>query len=134
MNKLSDKQLRATELLASGKLGREVAQQLGVTPETISHWKKLAAFEAQYNSVRREVQRSTVNSLQAASGLAVNTLVDLMKGARSDETKRRAAVNVLELLGLDNQKKHDLEGGSSDADEIESQRNERRLRQLLGEY
>lgn len=130
MNKLSDKQLRAAELLAAGRLGCEVAEELGITPETVSHWKKQPVFEARYNLIREEIQFAALDSLRGITGLAVTTLADIMKTSKSEETRRRAAVNVLQLLGFDDPQRFHALIGSTDASEIES----RQRQQILSRW
>ena len=42
--KLNENQFLAVQLVAQGRSGKEIAQELSVTEETVSRWKKQPAF------------------------------------------------------------------------------------------
>tara|TARA_B100000989_G_C19337424_1_gene383513 strand:- start:282 stop:437 length:156 start_codon:yes stop_codon:yes gene_type:complete len=47
--KLYENQFLAVQLVAQGRSGNEIAQELSVTEETVSRWKKQLAFIALVN-------------------------------------------------------------------------------------
>ena len=48
---LNENQLLAVQLVAQGRSGKEIAQELSITEETISRWKKQPAFIALVNAL-----------------------------------------------------------------------------------
>jgi hypothetical protein len=56
----------------------------------------LSGFRAAYRQARRELVEGAIGRLQAATGQAVETLVDVARGARRDGDRVRAAVALLE--------------------------------------
>ena len=100
---LKPKQIAAATMLASGKTGREVAAAIGCTPETLSHWKRAPEFEACLNGLRWEILDAGREALRSAALVAVNGLVELAQGAKAEEVRRKACVDVLEMVGLRDQ-------------------------------
>ena len=99
--KLSDKQIKAISLLASGKLCRTVADELSVTPQTISEWKRQPAFVAEINKLRKEVLDAASAKIQFSVTEALDVLVEVAHEAPNHETRRRAALDILRLGGLE---------------------------------
>ena len=98
--KLSPKQQKAITLLASGTSKRETAEAVGVTPQTISEWHRNPDFQAARNALQRDQLDAARTHLQALAKDAASTLSDVMRNADSHETRRRAALDVLEMAGL----------------------------------
>lgn len=101
MNKLTPKQLKAIPLMAQGMSGKEIAEEVSVTPQTVSEWKKLPAFMASVNSLRKEALSSARCQLQQTPNKAIQTLIDLMDNSANDETRRKAALDILRLNGFE---------------------------------
>lgn len=97
---LTPAQQKAVALLAAGESGRKTAQQVGVTPECLSHWRRLPSFNAALHSLRAEALGSARDALLALGTKAVQTLDDLMSSA-NDQIRLRAATAVLQLLQRD---------------------------------
>jgi uncharacterized protein YjcR len=112
---LSDKQRRAAQLLVGGMIGREVAVQVQVTPETISTWKKSHHFQAYANALRNESLQATIDAIRGKCFKAVETLGTLAEGATTEETRRKASVDLLRLMGVLNQKTYQQEAGPESA-------------------
>jgi hypothetical protein len=55
VTELTTQQRRAATLLAHGKEVREVAEEVGVSPKTVSRWKKLEAVRALVKSTRESL-------------------------------------------------------------------------------
>lgn len=115
MKQLSDKQQTAARLLASGQLGREVAEAVEVAPPTLSLWRGLPEFMAYYNALRNEIHLAARDALRARSVKAVDTLGDLLRDEYPPETRRRAARDILDLMGHGDLQSYYLEVGCEDA-------------------
>jgi hypothetical protein len=57
---------------------------------------QLPAFRAAYDEARRELVKSAIGRLQAGTGQAVETLLEVARQGRRDGDRVRAAVAVLE--------------------------------------
>jgi transposase-like protein len=108
MKHLSDKQRIAAEVIASGGLCKHAAAAAGVVPETISVWRKAPEFLAYANQLRNEAHLAARDALRAQSLAAVETLGLLMRSAESEETRRKAAVDVLTHMGLGDIKNYNM--------------------------
>jgi hypothetical protein len=78
------------------------AAKAGVSTHTLKNWLADPAFRAAYRRARREVVEGAVGRLQAACGLAVETLLAVARGGARDGDRVRAAVALLDhaLRGL----------------------------------
>jgi len=101
MTKLTPKQTSAVLLLASGKTAREVAKQIGVTPETISHWRRQPSFAACLNRTCWGLLEAGRDRLRGAADQAAQKLVELMDTTESDEVKRKVCLDILEISRLE---------------------------------
>ncbi len=101
MKKLNGKQEQAIILLAQGNLSKEVAKEVDVAPQTISEWKKIPEFMAELNDFRYQMLESSRSQLQYITSKAVDTLVDLMDNASSDEVRRKSALDILRMAGFE---------------------------------
>lgn len=94
---LSPAQERAVILLASGKSGRDTAKAIGVTPESISHWRHLHAFRTALDELRRETMESAADALRDLAITAVATVKECMN-SRDANVRLRAATTVLKMV------------------------------------
>jgi transposase len=101
MNKLTSKQLKALPLMVQGMSGKDVAKEVSVAPQTVSEWKKSPEFMATLNSLRMEALESAACLLQQSPSKAVQALINLMENSENEETKRKAALDVLRLAGFE---------------------------------
>ena len=79
------------------------AAKAGVSESSICKWLRQPAFCKAYRSARRELLENTIGRLQAATGQAVDTLVQVATHARRDADRIRASVALLghALRGLE---------------------------------
>lgn len=95
---LSAKQLRAIEALLKEPTTTAAAKAASVGETTIFRWLADPVFSQAYREARNRLLESTLTSLQAASGDAVQTLRDVMGDADANHaSKVSAARAVLEF-------------------------------------
>lgn len=96
MSSLSTKQERAALLLVSGRTTKQVAEEVGVRPETLTRWKGQPEFVALLNQLRAEALQAAVDKLRLAAADAAQGLIEL---SRADDVppdvRRRACLDVL---------------------------------------
>ena len=101
MNNLTSKQIKALPLMVQGIPGKDVATEVNVTPQTVSEWKRCPEFMATLNSLRMEFLENARFQLQQSPSKAVQTLIDLMDNSENEETRRKAALDILRLSGFE---------------------------------
>lgn len=111
MPTLNGKQTRAAGLLARGMSCADTAKEVGVSPQTISAWKKDPEFEATVNSLKWEVLETARDQLRTLVPDAVKALQDLVNGATREDVRRKAAIDVLQTAGLAGDEKTHLRYG-----------------------
>lgn len=72
------------------------AARAGVSPATVYRWLRMPSFRAAYRLARRELIESAIGRIQAASGQAIDTLVNVARKGRRDSDRVRAAVALLD--------------------------------------
>ena len=97
---LSGKQTQAIELLTHGETVTKVAEIVGVTPQTICVWKRNDDFRETLHEIELQRFRLLVDSLHSLGESAVIELTHLMRNSKSDETKRRACMDILQMIGF----------------------------------
>jgi len=90
---LSGQQLQALELLANGEMNKDVAAEIGVTPQTISNWKRkddlfIAELEA---TLRRKLDKAVPK--------AIKTMIELMD-SNHPQIRFAAAKDILDRRGI----------------------------------
>ena len=131
---LSIKQIKAISLLASGKLCRTVADELSVSPQTISEWKRQPVFVAEINKLRLEALEATSRKIQHSVTDAFNVLITVAQEAPNPETRRKAALDILRLGGYEpgSQQTYGWGLGPQTADGVEERwEKDEEYRQLL---
>lgn len=118
MFKLNDKQRIAAQFLANGALCKDAAEKVGVTPETISHWKRSAEFVACYNQCCEDQKFAAMDRLRSSSIEAVDTLKALLSEGNPGETRRKAAVSILKVLGFGDPESFHTSTGSTNPDSL----------------
>jgi len=98
---ITGQQGQALTLLLAGKTQAETAALVGTTPETVSRWlHDNAAFVAAYNAARLELWAANSARLRGLSGLAIDTIADILQDkTESSAVRLRAALMVLKDLG-----------------------------------
>ncbi len=94
-DELSPRQDKAAMLLASGQASKAVAQDVGVSAETVSRWKKSLAFQAQVNTYRLEALESGKNLARSLLGQAFQVLADIMNDPATSAGDRVRAVSKI---------------------------------------
>jgi transcriptional regulator with XRE-family HTH domain len=97
---LKPQQLAAATHLAAGMSGCKIAALVGVTPETISRWKRNSDFAAHLNSLKAEALETDRERLRNLRGKAVDALEELVSSS-SDATRLQAAKFILDAMLLD---------------------------------
>lgn len=93
---LTAQQWQAVALLVAGRRQVDVAQELDVTPETLSRWKTLPTFTAALNGAVRDAYEASVGQVRESAREALDVLQDLLHS--SDERVRlQAALHVVQL-------------------------------------
>lgn len=96
MSDLTAKQQQAVTLLASGKSQRQTAKAVGVSPQTITAWMKLDAFQKGLDGLLSTVEAESTQLLRSQRLKAVDALTDLLD-SKTPAVKLAAAKTVLEL-------------------------------------
>ena len=96
MSDLTAKQQQAVTLLASGKSQRQTAKAVGVSPQTITAWMKLDAFQKGLDAILSTVEAESTQLLRSQRLKAVDALTDLLD-SKTPAVKLAAAKTVLEL-------------------------------------
>lgn len=117
---LKERQQLAVQLLASGKTGREVAAELGVTPETVSRWRADVAFVAELNAMLNDASHNARQRLRNLVGDAVGVLEAVVRDSDAPiKSRLETAFKVLSLCGFASV---GMGGGSENPEEIEAER------------
>jgi hypothetical protein len=100
--KLTSKQEALIAALLTEPNHAAAATKAGVGKTTLYRWMHLPGFRAAYRQARRELVEGAVGRIQAATGQAVETLLDVAREGRRDGDRVRAAKALLDhaLQGL----------------------------------
>jgi len=121
--KLSPQHHQAIILLSEGLNNKELADKLGIAPETVSRWKADFNFQAALNNVLKANHEDQRDKLRLLSGVALDTIQSVMLDDESPHRdKLTAAFKVLELTKL---RQSNL--GSSNPTTLQQQHNEAEL-------
>jgi hypothetical protein len=72
------------------------AKKAGVGKTTLYRWMRLPEFRAAYRQARRELVEGAIGRVQAATGQAVEILLDVARNGRRDGDRVRAANSLLD--------------------------------------
>jgi len=89
------------EMIKTDKTQRQIAEEIGVSEETISRWKTREDYNREY----KKVERKYFNSLTAK---AIRTLIDLLD-SDNDNVRLGASKEILDRNGYKATEKVDLE-------------------------
>lgn len=133
MKPLKPAQEKAAILIASGRKCCDVAKEVGVTPETVSHWQRIPEFRAYSNQARIDLLEATRDKLRGYGPQAVEALADVMRFSKVDNAKIKAASVILSQLNCSDLEKHAMSIGSTDPDSFSSAGKRRKeLDDILG--
>lgn len=101
---LSHQHFRAIELILSGASASEVADHLGLHPNTIRRWLQDAEFRAQLEDSRRAAADAVNELIQARlreeAPKALDAIASLRDGARRESVRLAAAQDLLDRAGF----------------------------------
>ena len=100
IEELSPKQISAAALLATGVSCKDAAKQCGVTPETISHWKRDPDFVVHLNELKSEAVDCAREKLRGLNEEAVRVLKGLLSSS-SEPIRLQTARYVLDSMLVD---------------------------------
>lgn len=118
MSELSPKQQQAICLLADGAMSKDVAETVGVTPETVSVWKRDPEFQACLNRLKYELMDVARDTMRRKLREVSESLIDLAVGAKNEETRRKACLDVLCLMDLNEPQVYGWGIGKTDPEDI----------------
>ena len=97
---LSIEQANAVDLLLQGQTDQAVADQVGVTRQTVTTWRNgHAGFIAELNRRRQEVWGGQTERLRGLVARAVDILAEDLE-AEDPRLRQGAAIHVLKSVGL----------------------------------
>ena len=95
---MNEKQQQALLLLATGKIGAQVAEQLSVTPKTISTWRSDPEFKAELNKHLLEIKAAHSEHLRSLCTTALQTIENCLNDEKVPvKEKLAASFKVLQL-------------------------------------
>lgn len=95
---MNEKQQQAILLFSTGKSCVEVANELNVTPKTISVWRSSPEFRAELNSHLLDIKQANSERLRSLCMKALATVEEVMLHENTPaKEKLTAAFKVLEL-------------------------------------
>jgi len=96
--KLTPRHNKAIELLASGATVKNVAEKLGIAPETVSRWRGDFDFQAALNALLHESQTAARERLWHLSGVALDTVEEILTDSEAPPKDRlQAAFKVIQI-------------------------------------
>lgn len=100
-DELSDRQLRAIELMLTGKKMLAIAKELEIRRQTLYAWRtEDAAFIATLNRRRRELWNANRERLRNLVGEALDVLADDLLNGETKTIRQNAAVHILKCAGV----------------------------------
>jgi transposase-like protein len=97
-DQLSPDKHRAIELMLDGMSGIDIAKELGVTPETVSKWKRQRVFAREYNRNAKSVIAGGMSLLRAAYADACERLIEISMTKGGDRVQLEAIRSVIKLV------------------------------------
>jgi len=94
------KQAIAISMLVEGALHKDVAEKVGVTPQTISTWLKDPTFVATVNTLKIDNLNSAMDKMQALFSQAAATVEDIMVNGDNDAVRLKAAQCAIQTSGV----------------------------------
>ena len=115
--KLNQNQLLAIPLVAQGVSGKNVANKIQVTEETVSRWKKLPEFQAGVNALLKECRDETQHKLRSLVNTALEVIKDELENKNSEQ-RITIALKILQNMKLNTYLYEEI--GSSKAENVKS--------------
>ena len=99
MNELTKRHVKAAFLEASGKKAVEIAEGLGVTPQTISNYRRLDEYNVLVSKILNATLRASQMRLIEGSHKAVDTIIKAMDSDK-ENIRLRASESLLKMVGM----------------------------------
>jgi transcriptional regulator len=125
---LNENQLLAVQLVAQGRSGKEIAQELSVTEETVSRWKKQPAFIALVNDLLGQLRDTTQQKMR---NLVLLALEILEKELFNESNKNRVNIALKVLNNYKFSTLIDQKIGSENADTIERRQLDKKFAEMF---
>src|SRR6056300_684017 len=125
---LNENQLLAVQLVAQGRSGKEIAQELSVTEETVSRWKKQPAFIAQVNDLLDQLRDTTQQKMR---NLVLISLEIIEKELFIEGNKNRVNIALKILNNYKFSTLIDQKIGSENLDTIERRQFDKKLAEMF---
>jgi hypothetical protein len=109
--KLTAKQEALIAALLTEPTYAAAAAKAGISEGTLYSWLHRPDFRAAYRRARRELLEAAIGRLQSASGEAVDALLAVIRSARRDGDRVRAALAILDHAGRGLAEADTLHGG-----------------------
>ncbi len=101
---LTEQHYQCMQLLLQGAKRKDIAAQLGVTPNAIAYWQQNPEFSGELERLRNDaadqVKELIANGLREHIPQALATIVALSQAAQSDKVKLSASQDLLDRAGF----------------------------------
>jgi hypothetical protein len=94
------------------------AAKAGVSEGTLYAWMNRPEFRAAYRRARRELVEGAIGRIQSAAGEAVDALLAVVRTARREGDRVRAAIAILNYAGRGLEQAETLHGGGETASQV----------------
>lgn len=100
LSPLSPQQQQAALLLVEGRKQGEIAEEMGIAPETLSRWKAEPGFRAELNRLLLAMREASINRIRSLQATALQTIEDVMTNSEAPAKDRLAAAfRILDIAG-----------------------------------
>lgn len=98
VEELSEKQINAINLLASGKSIEDVSKELNLNINTIYRWKKTHKFKTALREQQNVIFNEITLKFCEMGTEAINTIYSIMKNGTSENIKLRASMFIIDKI------------------------------------
>lgn len=95
--KLTRKQEQAIAALLEQPELTLAAKAVGVSPVTLWRWMQKQEFREAYEAAKKRLLEGAINRIQAATGKALDTLLEVMNSGEKESARVSAAKTILDL-------------------------------------
>lgn len=98
VEELSEKQINAINLLASGKSIEDVSKKLNLNVNTIYRWKKTHKFKLALREQQNIIFNEITLRFCEMGTEAINTIYNIMKNGTSENIRLRASMFIIDKI------------------------------------
>lgn len=131
--KLNENQQLAIQLLASGRTGKAVAQELGIRNETLSRWRNQPQFQTELNAFVEDIRENARGRLLTLVDRALEIIEQELMSDEPSSQRTRTAFKVLQVVGGGDSLSLPQHKLPTDVEEIEKQEKEQEFLQAVFE-